>query len=551
MTLDGDVAALNAGEVDSSDATRTAYSHDASVFEVRPQAVVFPRTAADIGSLVTYASSHQGVSLVARSAGTDMGGGAVGESLIVDVTRHLNRIEDIARDTSVAGQDGYATVQPGMFYRDFELETLKRGLIMPTYPGSRDLCAIGGMVSNNAGGELSLRYGQTVDFVRSVRAVCADGQEHEFGPLNAQQVQAKIAAGGWEGDLYRKMHELVVNNWDVITAHRPKVSKNSSGYFLWRVWDRERDTLDLSKVLAGSQGTLGILTSATLGLVKPPLHRNLVIAFMHDTKDVANAVNDLLALKPESIESFDDTTLKFTLRYLGDFVKLMGAGGVLSLAWQFLPEAFMVLRGGLPKLILLIQFAGDDESALDLSAHRAIDALKKYRIRARLARDEREANKYWTIRRQSFQIIRSHAHGVRSTPFIDDFIVPPATMPKFLPELDATLAPYHLNLTIAGHAGNGNFHIIPLMNLKDEATRAIIPELADKVYALVLKYGGSITAEHNDGLIRGHYSPLMWGPEMYRLFREVKHIWDPKNIFNPGKKVDVDWPWALSHIRRD
>ena len=551
MALTDDLTGLDCGEVDSSDATRTTYSHDASVFDIRPQAIVFPRDAADIGKLVSYASAHARVSLVARSAGTDMGGGALGESVIVDVTRHLNQIADIARDTVVSGQDGYAVVQPGMFYRDFELQTLKRGLIMPTYPGSRDLCAIGGMVSNNAGGELSLRYGQTVDFVRSVKAVCADGNEYEFGPLDAQQVQAKITAGGWEGELYRRMHELVVKNWDIIAGHRPKVSKNSSGYFLWRVWDRERDTMDLSKLLTGSQGTLGILTGVTLGLVRPPAHRNLVIAFLHDTKSVARAVNDLLALKPESIESFDDTTLKFTLRYLRDFVSLMGAGGFVSLAWQFLPEAFMVLRGGLPKLILLIQFAGDDEQVNDLAARQAIDALKKYGIRSRLARDEREANKYWTIRRQSFQIIRSHAHGVRSTPFIDDFIVPPATMPQFLPELDATLAPYHLNLTIAGHAGNGNFHIIPLMDLKQEKVRAIIPELADKVYNLVLKYGGSITAEHNDGLIRGHYLKQMWGPDMYRLFQEVKHIWDSKGIFNPGKKVDVDWPWALAHIRTD
>ncbi|HTP56793.1 MAG TPA: FAD-binding oxidoreductase [Candidatus Paceibacterota bacterium] len=551
MALAEELGTLDCGEVDSSPATRAAYSHDASIFEVTPEAVVFPRSPADIGTLVSYATSHPGVSLVARAAGTDMGGGAIGSSVVLDMTRHLNHLDDIGKDSSVHGQDGYAVVEPGMFYRDFERETLKRDLIMPTFPGSRDLCALGGMVANNAGGERSLRYGQTVDFVRSVKMVCADGVEHEFGPRTAAQVRGVIAAGGWEGELYGRMHELVVKNWDLIAAHRPKVSKNSSGYFLWRVWDRAADTLDLSQLIAGSQGTLGIITEATIGLVRPPKHRKLVIAFLHDLTPVAKAVNDLLALKPESIESFDDTTLKFTLRYLGDFVRLMGARGFLGLAWQFLPEAFMVLRGGLPKLILLVEFAGDDETALDLSSHRAVEALTAYGIQARPARDEREANKYWTIRRQSFQVIRSHTHGVHSTPFIDDFIVPPATMPQFLPELDATLAPYHLNLTIAGHAGNGNFHIIPLMDLRSESVRAIIPELADKVYNLVLKYGGSITAEHNDGLIRGHYSPKMWGPDMYRLFQEVKRIWDPKGIFNPGKKVNVDWPWALAHIRRD
>jgi FAD/FMN-containing dehydrogenase len=550
MSLVDDLKALGC-EVDDSVTTRATYSHDASIFELTPEVVVFPRDAADIGRIIDYTTKHPGVSIVARAAGTDMGGGAIGTSIVMDLTRHMGALHDIIRDDAVAGQGGAATVQPGMFYRDFERATLGRGLLMPAFPGSRELCAIGGMVANNAGGERSLKYGQTVDFVRSVRAVCADGNEYEFGPLTAAQVQAKITAGGWEGELYRRMHELVVRNWTTIAGHRPKVSKNSSGYFLWRVWDRKTDTFDLSKLLTGSQGTLAVLTEATIGLVKPPTKRKMIISFLRDLKPLAKAVNELLALKPETIESFDDKTMKFTLRFLGDFVKLMGAGGILSLAWQFRPEVLMVLRGGLPKLILITEFTGDDQAELDEKAATAVAAMKRLGIQARPARDEKEAHKYWTVRRSSFQVIRSHATGKRSTPFIDDFIVPPDVMPRFLPELDAILKPYKLTLTIAGHAGNGNFHIIPLMDLRDERTRQIIPELSEKVYQLVLQYGGSITAEHNDGLVRGAYLPRMWGSEMYRLFQETKKIWDPQNMFNPGKKVNVNWTWALSHLRRD
>lgn len=538
-------------DVDASDAARRAYSHDASIFELTPAIVVFPRNAKDIGHIVRYAAAHPGVSIVPRSAGTDMSGGAIGTSIVMDMTRSMHELFDVARDASVLKQDGFAVVQPGMFYRDFERATLGRGLLMPSFPGSREICALGGMVANNAGGERSLKYGQTIEFVRSVKAVCADGNEYTFEPLTAKQVRAKISAGGWEGNLYRRMHDLVVRNWDTIAAHRPKVSKNSSGYYLWRVWDRKTDTFDLSKLLCGSQGTLAAITEATIGLVRPPAQRKMVIAFLHDLRPLAMAINDILALKPETIESFDDKTLTFTLRFLGDFVKLMGAGGLLSLAWQFRPEALMALRGGLPKLVLIIEFTGDNEGELAAKATQAVEALMKHGIKARPAKNEKEAHKYWIVRRSSFQVIRSHATGKRSTPFIDDFIVPPEVMPRFLPELNAILEPYHLTLTMAGHAGNGNFHIIPLMDLRDERTRKIIPELSEKVYRLVLQYGGSITAEHNDGLIRGAYLPQMWGADMYRLFQETKKIWDPQNMFNPGKKVNVNWKWALSHLRRD
>lgn len=550
MTLSEDLRALGC-EVDDTAPTLKAYSHDASVFELTPEAVVFPRDAADIGRIVGYVAAHPGASIVARAAGTDMGGGAIGQSIVMDLTRHMHEMSDITRDLTIGGQEGAAVAQPGVFYRDFERATLGKGLLMPTFPGSRELCGIGGMVANNAGGERSLKYGQTIDFVRSVKAVCADGTEYSFGPLGRAAVASKISAGGWEGELYRRMRDLIAGNWETIAAHRPKVSKNSSGYFLWRAWDPDTETLDLSKLLCGSQGTLAVLTEATIGLVKPPQKRKMVISFLHDLRPLAKAVNALLALGPETLESFDDKTMKFTLRFLGDFVKLMGAGGFVSLAWQFRPEAWMVLRGGLPKLILITEFTGNDQSELDAKADKAVAAMKLLGIRARPAKNDAEARKYWTVRRSSFQVIRSHATGKRSTPFIDDFIVPPDSMPQFLPELDAILAPYKLTLTIAGHAGNGNFHVIPLMDLRDPNTRRIIPELSEKVYGLVVRYGGSITAEHNDGLIRGAYLQKMWGSEMYRLFQETKKIWDPKNIFNPGKKIDVDWQWALAHLRKD
>lgn len=549
MTLGGDLKALIAGEVADDAATRAIYSHDASIFELTPQAVVFPRDSGDIRKIVSYATAHTGASIVARGGGTDMGGGAVGESVVMDLTRHMNALSDLARDDRVPGQDGYVVAQPGMWYRDFEKATLSRGMVMPTYPGSREICAIGGMVANNAGGERSLSYGQTVDYVRSVKAVMADGNEYEFGPLGWPQLQAKMAQEDWEGALYRQVYDLVEKHYDLIGAARPQVSKNSSGYYLWRVWDRT--TFNLAKLLCGSQGTLGVLTQVTLGLVRPKPRRAMVVAFLRDLVPVADIVSTLLQHKPESIESFDDNTLSFTLRFLPDYIKRLGASNLFSLAWQFLPEAWLIVTGGLPKLIIMAEFSGTDAADVQKRARAALTALAPFHIKAHMAHDEQEAHKYWVIRRESFNVLRSHTTGKRTTPFIDDFIIKPEYMPEFLPKLYAILEPYKLTLTINGHAGNGNFHIIPLLDLRDESTRRIIPELSGKVYDLVLHYHGSITAEHNDGLVRGPYVERMFGGKMYDLFRQVKRIFDPKGIFNPGKKIDVDWQWALAHLRKD
>jgi FAD/FMN-containing dehydrogenase len=549
MSLYGDLQGLDCGDVDSSDAARRAYRHDASVFELMPQAVVAPRNVADISKIVRYASSHSGIALTPRSAGTDMSGAAIGEGVVLDFTKHMNTIRGVVREATVRGQDGHAVAQPGMYYRDFEKATLEQGLQYPVYPASRELCALGGMVANNSAGERSLKHGQAVDWVRSVRAVLADGNEYELGPLDKAGLAAKLKLTGFEGDVYRSMTRLVTEHAALIHGARPRVTKNASGYNLWRVL--EGDTFNLAKLIVGSQGTLGIVTEATLGLLRPPTQQRMVVVFLRDLQRVTEAVGALLPFSPEALESFDDKTLAFTLKFLPDFVRVMGASNIISLGFRFLPEAWMVLVSGAPQLVLLAEFAGDDADEVRTRAEGALAAARGLGLKARMTSSPEESHKYWTIRRSSFQVIRSHSTGKRTTPFIDDVIVPVAHMPEFLPKLYDILRPYQLTLTVAGHAGNGNFHVIPLMDLSDERSRRIIPEISDKVYSLVLKYGGSITAEHNDGLIRGPWVAKQFGTPMYNLFREVKKIWDPKGIFNPGKKIDVDWDSALAHLRKD
>ena len=528
------------GEVLEDEATLKFYSRDASLFEIKPQIVVFPKDVDDIKNLVVFVNKNldQKIHLTPRSAGSDMTGGPLGESIVVEFTKYFNHIKKIG--------DNYALTEPGVFYRDFEKETLKHNLLLPSYPASREICAVGGMAANNAGGEKTLAYGKTEKYIEELKVVLSDGNEYQFSPLTKSELEEKIKLQNFEGEIYRKIYKLAEDNYDAIKKAKPEVSKNSAGYLLWDVWDR--NIFDLTKLFVGSQGTLGIITEIKFKLVKPKTHSKLLVIFLKDIKPLAEIVSKVLKHRPESFESYDDNTLKLVIRFLPEFVELLRAKNMFSLAWQFLPEFWTILTSGFPKLILLAEFTGDSIAEVDEKIEAAKTDLQSLKIKMRATRNEKEARKYWVMRRESFNLLRHHIRGLRTAPFIDDFVVKPEKLPEFLPKLNQILSEYSLIYTVAGHVGDGNFHIIPLMNLADPKSRKIIPELSEKVYRLVLDFGGSITAEHNDGLIRGFYLKAMYGDKIYKLFKEVKNIFDPNNIFNPGKKVDANMEYALSHL---
>lgn len=529
------------GEVFDDVTTLAICSHDASIFESKPQVVVAPKDTGDIEKLVQFTSSHNPkLSLTPRSAGTDMSGGAINDSITLDMTKHFNQVLKVGED--------FAVTQPGVHYRDFEKETLRHKLLLPCYPASRELCTVGGMTANNSAGEKTLSMGQTKKYVKRLKAVLADGKEYTFEPLSRTRLKKKLAQKNFEGEIYRKTYKLIKTNYDLIQKARPTVHKNSSGYLLWDVWDKK--TFDLSKLLVGSQGTLGIITEIEFQLIKPKTHSNLVVIFLNDLKNLGKIVNRVLEHQPESFESFDDYTLKVAMRFLPEVIKVFKPHGLISMLLQFLPEVWMSLTGGMPKLILIAEFTGDSKAEVDKKCREAQASLKGFQIRTRITKNEEEAGKYWTLRRESFNLLRHHSMGLRTAPFIDDIIVKPEHLPEFLPHLQLLLDQYKLVYTIAGHIGDGNFHIIPLMNFKDPETWAIIPELSSKVYKLVFEYQGSMSAEHNDGLIRGPYLPQMFGEKMFKLFKEVKQIFDPQDIFNPHKKADADLEYSLSHIVR-
>jgi len=538
----GEIKKIIKGEVLFDEETLRKYSQDASLFEVKPEAVVFPRNTEDLKKLVSFVvknkKKNEALSLTPRAGGSDMSGGPLSESIVVDF-KHFSKVKM---------GDGYAIAEPGVFYRDFEKETLKKKLILPTYPASRELCALGGMIANNAAGEKTLKYGKTIDYVEELKVVLSDGEEHVIKPLTEKELKKKIKEKNFEGRFYRDIFRLIEGNYDVIKKAKPNVSKNSAGFNLWEVWDEK--TFNLVKLFVGSQGTLGLITEARLRLVPVGKYSGLLVIFMKDLKSLPDIVKRTLELKPASFESFDDHTFGLALKFFTGFLKLMGAANIFSLALQFLPEFLHVLFYGMPKMILLAEFEEGSQEEVNRKIEELEHALAPFELSTKTAPTAETSKKYWVMRRESFNLLRHRIKGLKTAPFVDDVVVRPEHYPEFLPKLYEILDRYELLYTVAGHIGDGNFHIIPLMNLADEKERRKIPEVSREVYDLVLKYKGSITAEHNDGLIRTPFLEKMYGKKVYGLFKETKKIFDPLNVFNPGKKVNANLNYALEHIKR-
>ena len=389
-----------AGDVEDSDEVLTKYSHDASLFEVRPKLVVFPKNEKDIENLVQWVNDNKAkypdLSLTARAAGTCMSGGPLNESIIMDFTKYMNKIKKIERVIPFTIQPlfpgakpvtvvGKAVVEPGCFYRDFEIEADKLNLLLPCYTASKSINAVGGMVGNNSGGELTLRYGKTEDYVASLRTVFSDGHTYTVGPENRRELYSKIAQVDIEGQIHKKVFDLIENNQALIDAARPNVSKNSAGYYLWNVLKKntneQENIFDLTKLLVGSQGTLGINTEITFYLVEKPSASKLAVVFLDKLDNLGEIVDTILETNPESVESYDNKTFMLAVRFFMDFIKTKGLFGTIKFGLSFLPELWLVLTGGVPKLILLIEYTGSTEEELDVKCRNVLNKLTPFKLR--------------------------------------------------------------------------------------------------------------------------------------------------------------------------
>lgn len=560
------------GDISINKTELTERSTDWSLFKIMPDMIVYPKHAQDIEALISYIqkyneTSGEKLSLTARAAGSGMSGGSLNHSIILDVTKYMNSVGEITKgDFGIQKHRGKfsfpivgkATVQPGARYIPFEEATLEQNMIMPTFPASRKLCAIGGMVANNGAGEKSLKYGQNKDFVESVKVILGDGKEYDIKPLTYTEFQKVAKQDNELGKITREIYELIKNNWDLIQEKKPTTAKNAAGYLVWDVIDSPTiegfengvGTFDLTKLIVGAQGTTGIISEVTYKLVPFEDKEEMLVMFVNDIHQLPKIVEIFKKYDLETIELYDDHTFKIGVKFFGDFIKDKGFFPALKYAIRFLPEFWMAITGGVPKFIVLGENVSNDEHVVH---QEALDELREIQrelptMKSFIVRGEKAAAKYWDFRHDSFKLLTEHSKkakatgkGTRTAPFIDDIAVAPEHLPEYIPRLVEILDEYEKDFlyTIAGHLGNGNFHIIPLVDMNKQENKDRILEISDRVYELALEYGGTITAEHNDGIVRTPYLPQMFGDDMVAVFQKIKNIFDPYTIFNPGKKVGM------------
>jgi len=532
------------GEIRTDLAARQAVSRDASVYELVPEVVISPADSVDIEKLVKYVAKNKTaypkLSITPRSAGTCMSGGSIGTSIVLDMTTHFGNIGSL--------KGTILNTQPGVYMRDIDPLLTSNHLHLGCVPASRAINTIGGMVGNNSGGERSLQYGNTERWVRELKVVFGDGNEYVVKPLSRKQLAQKLKETTYEADLYRRTYELIENNYDLVKNARPHVNKNSMGYNLWSVWDRDTGIFDMTRLISGSQGTLGIITDVTIEAVPKAPHSGLLLVYLPSIKNLGDIIATVMHHEPATFEGFDNITFNLGLRYFNTFRKQLGTKEWLR-QQSILLKSVAKFKGHIPSMFLMIEFDGQTQGEVLDKISILHDDLKSFNLKMDIEADEASSAPFWRIRRAALSLLQNQVHGRYASPFIDDMAVPPRYLPEFVPQLRKVIRKYKLPATIQGHFGDGNFHVIPLMDISRAKDQAKLEPVMRELIPIVLKYGGTMAGEHNDGMVRGPWLPAVFGQDMYEIFKETKEIFDPQYIFNPHKKTDASWEYSMSHIR--
>jgi FAD/FMN-containing dehydrogenase/Fe-S oxidoreductase len=496
--------------------TKTAYAVDASIYRMEPQAVVLVESEDDIATTMTYAV-QRGIPLTTRAAGTNLTGSAIGSGIILDVSR-LNRILELNRE------ERWARVQPGMILAELNKHLTPHGLLFGPDPSSSDMCKLGGMVANNSAGPHTLRYGAVKDNVQALRVCVASGEwlnARAYGLDDSQLAGLLTAHASLRGVL-----SLVQEQAAVIASKRPTVSKNSCGYNLFGLADGlTRGQFDLPKLFVGSEGTLGVVSEARLHLVDKPTATVTALIHFRRLEDVGEAVPKLLALKPSALEVMDANTL--------DLIGRAQHGIPMDAAATLLAE-------------LDSESGGDD---LQEQAARMAAICRQYQLASDLvlAYDQDRREQLWKARKALYPTLYRFDPRKKPINFVDDVVVTADRISELIRYLEEFFKGQRVPVAIFGHIGNGNAHIVPLLDVNDRQDFEKMVQGYHEIHQTVLdRFGGSICGEHGDGRVRAEYVRAMFGPELYGMFEQVKRLFDPSGILNPGVKIS-DRPFT-DHI---
>ncbi len=481
-----------------------AYAVDASLYRIEPSAVVLVESEADIHRVVSYAV-ERGIPLTPRAAGTNLTGSAIGPGIILDVSR-LNRILELDPEA------GWARVQPGMVLSELNKQLAPQGLMFGPDPSSGDMCKLGGMIANNSSGPHTLRYGSVKDCVKALRVCLASGEW-----FNAREVALDAPTWATAPTAIQTVRQLVEAHRALIRSKEPRVSKNSAGYNLFGLAEGlVRGVFDGPKLFVGSEGTLGVVSEATLTVVPRPTATVAALIHFRFLEEVGEAVTSLLTLRPSALEIMDAHTLD-----------------LIGRSRHHIPAQAAAT--------LLIEL--DEEPTGPALAER-VEELSRLTRRYRLASDvviahDREQREHlWKARKALYPTLYRFDAKKRPINYVDDVVVPAARLSELVHYLGRVFAAPYVPVAIFGHIGNGNAHILPLLDINDPREFERMVETYHEVHQTVLdQFAGSICGEHGDGRVRAEYVRKMFGDELYDLFIQVKRACDPTGVLNPGVKL--------------
>ena len=514
--------ALSTHDVRADRLHRSLYATDASVYQIVPLMVAFPGSAADVSAAVRVCTRF-GVPITARGGGTSQAGQSIGAGVILDSSRYLDRIIEIN------AEERWARVQPGCVLDDLNRALKPHGLLFAPDISTSNRATIGGMIANNSSGARSVFYGKTIDHVLELDVVLSDGRLVHLGPIDESDVEAKCAGEDLEGACYRATRRLAAENAEEIDRRFPKILRRVGGYNLDEFVPVKthdglgRDPrLNLARMFVGSEGTLGLTVEAKLRLVELPRARATLVVEFADLLEALAATPMILRHRPAAVEVVD--------KYVLDSTRLN-------------PEAIRLrdfLRGD-PAAILLIELYGERPEELPPR----LDALEEDLSHQgfgyhRLAITDAAAQaRAWKLRTMALGLSMAEKGDAKAISFVEDTAVAPEHLRDYIAEFLSIVARHGTKAGVYAHASVGCLHVRPVINLKTEDGVRRFEAIAEEVAELVLRYGGALSGEHGDGLVRGPFQEKMYGPVLYAAFRELKRTFDPANIFNPGKVIDA------------
>ena len=516
------------GEVRFDSYTRHLFSRDASMYTIEPVGVVFPRDAADVAAVVATAAEF-GVPVLPRGAGTSLAGQTVGHAIVMDVSRHMNRIIEIDPERRVA------RVQPGVVQEQLNLAAARHGLMFGPDTSTRNRATLGGMIGNNSAGSQSVRYGMTIDHVHTLDVVLSDASQVTFGPLTAGERLSRAGAPTLDGTICRELPRLVERHREAIATGFPRFWRQSGGYRLDRLAGATSLAgsagLDLAKFVVGSEGTLVTVVEATVQLVPAPRHRVIAVGHFISVQAAIEATEDALACQPAAVELLDRTIIELSRQK----IEYASLGTILH---------------GDPEALLFVTFFGDSQAEAVAGLGRLEESWRShghgyYTLRAVDATEQAALLK---VREAGLGLLMAASTGTRRPlAFVEDTAVEPAKLASYTGRFRQILDAHGLTAGFYGHCSVGCLHIRPFVDLSLPGQPELMRAVAEEVRDLVLEYGGVNSSEHGDGLARSEFNRRVFGDTLYAAMQETKRLFDPQNRMNPGKIVDA--PAMTDHLR--